>query len=44
MEHRLNTFRGTACCTSVTAGCKNCYAIRFAERWRCVPGHRPLCR
>lgn len=26
-------------CTKITAGCDNCYAARFAERWRGVPGH-----
>jgi protein gp37 len=26
-------------CTKITAGCDNCYAERFSERWRAVPGH-----
>ena len=26
-------------CTRGGAGCENCYAARFAERWRGVPGH-----
>lgn len=26
-------------CTKVTSGCENCYAERFAERFRGVPGH-----
>jgi protein gp37 len=26
-------------CTKVSAGCDNCYADRFAERWRGLPGH-----
>jgi len=26
-------------CTQVSAGCDHCYALRFAERWRGVPGH-----
>lgn len=26
-------------CTKVSAGCKNCYAETFAERWRGIPGH-----
>jgi protein gp37 len=26
-------------CTKVSAGCKNCYAERFAERFRGVPNH-----
>ncbi len=26
-------------CTKITRGCDNCYAARFAERWRGVRGH-----
>ncbi len=26
-------------CTKVSPGCKNCYAEKFAERFRGVPGH-----
>ena len=26
-------------CTKITAGCDNCYAERFSERWRGIPGH-----
>ena len=26
-------------CTKITAGCTNCYAARFSERFRGVPGH-----
>ena len=26
-------------CTKITKGCTNCYAERFAERFRGVPGH-----
>lgn len=26
-------------CTKITRGCDNCYAARFAERWRGVSGH-----
>ncbi len=26
-------------CTKITRGCDNCYAARFAERWRGTPGH-----
>jgi protein gp37 len=26
-------------CTHVSAGCAHCYAERFAERWRGIPGH-----
>lgn len=26
-------------CTKITVGCDNCYAARFAERWRGIAGH-----
>lgn len=26
-------------CTQLSPGCDHCYALRFAERWRGVPGH-----
>src|SRR5579863_7132593 len=26
-------------CTKISAGCDNCYAERFSERFRGVPGH-----
>jgi protein gp37 len=26
-------------CTQVRPGCDNCYALRFAERWRGIEGH-----
>lgn len=26
-------------CTRIGPGCDNCYALRFAERWRGIPGH-----
>jgi protein gp37 len=26
-------------CTKVSQGCKHCYAARWAERWRGIPGH-----
>ncbi len=26
-------------CTKISAGCKHCYAERFAERWRGIPNH-----
>ena len=26
-------------CTKISAGCDNCYAARFSERFRNVPGH-----
>lgn len=35
-EATWNPVRG---CTKVSAGCKHCYAERFAERWRGIPGH-----
>lgn len=31
-----NPVRG---CSKISPGCKNCYAERFAERFRGVPGH-----
>jgi protein gp37 len=31
-----NPVRG---CDKVSAGCKNCYAETFSERWRGIPGH-----
>ena len=31
-----NPVRG---CTKISPGCKHCYAERFAERFRGVPGH-----
>lgn len=33
------TWNPVAGCTKVGAGCDNCYAERFAERWRGIPGH-----
>jgi protein gp37 len=33
------TWNPVAGCVKVGAGCDNCYAERFAERWRGVPGH-----
>jgi protein gp37 len=32
------TWNPVAGCTKISAGCDNCYAERFAERWRGVPG------
>lgn len=26
-------------CTKIASGCDNCYAARFSERWRGIPGH-----
>src|SRR5664279_2753823 len=31
-----NPVRG---CSKVSAGCKNCYAETFSERWRGIKGH-----
>lgn len=33
------TWNPTTGCTKISAGCKNCYAERFAERFRSVRGH-----
>lgn len=33
------TWNPVAGCTKIGPGCDNCYAERFAERWRGVPGH-----
>lgn len=33
------TWNPTTGCTKISPGCKNCYAERFAERWRGIPGH-----
>lgn len=33
------TWNPTTGCHKVSSGCLNCYAERFAERWRGVPGH-----
>jgi protein gp37 len=35
-EATWNPVRG---CSKVSPGCKNCYAERFAERWRGIKGH-----
>jgi protein gp37 len=35
-ESTWNPVRG---CTKLSQGCKNCYALTFAERWRGIPGH-----
>lgn len=35
-EQTWNPVRG---CTKISAGCKNCYACTFAERWRGIEGH-----
>lgn len=33
------TWNPVSGCTKVGPGCDNCYAERFAERWRGIPGH-----
>lgn len=33
------TWNPTTGCDKVSPGCKHCYAERFAERWRGIPGH-----
>ncbi len=33
------TWNPTSGCTKISAGCDNCYAARFAERWRGLPNH-----
>ena len=33
------TWNPTSGCTKVSPGCDNCYALKFAERFRGVPGH-----
>lgn len=33
------TWNPVAGCTKITRGCDNCYAARFAERWRGIEGH-----
>jgi len=35
-EATWNPIRG---CSKVSPGCLNCYAEKFAERWRGIPGH-----
>lgn len=34
-----STWNPVTGCTKVSAGCDNCYAETFAERWRGTPGH-----
>lgn len=34
------TWNPTTGCKKVSPGCQNCYAERFAERWRGIKGHR----
>lgn len=39
IEWTESTWNPTTGCNEISPGCKNCYAKRFAERWRGVPGH-----
>lgn len=39
IEWTNSTWNPVTGCTKVSAGCKNCYAEKFAERWRGIPGH-----
>ena len=34
IEWTETTWNPVTGCTQVSPGCKNCYALRFAERWR----------
>lgn len=33
------TWNPTTGCHKISPGCTHCYAERFAERWRGIPGH-----
>ncbi len=39
IEWTESTWNPTTGCTKISPGCKNCYAERFAERWRGTKGH-----
>jgi protein gp37 len=39
IEWTDSTWNPVTGCTKITAGCDNCYAARFSERFRGVPGH-----
>jgi hypothetical protein len=39
IEWTDSTWNPVTGCTQVTAGCDNCYAKRFSERWRGTLGH-----
>ena len=39
IEWTDTTWNPVTGCTKVGSGCDNCYAERFAERWRGLPGH-----
>ena len=39
IEWTDSTWNPVTGCTKITRGCDNCYAERFADRWRGIPGH-----
>ena len=39
VTRRWQSWNPVTGCTHVSAGCAHCYAERFAERWRGLPGH-----
>ena len=39
IEWTDTTWNPVTGCTKISAGCENCYAARFSERFRGVPGH-----
>jgi protein gp37 len=39
IEWTDSTWNPVTGCTKVSPGCKLCYAEKFAERWRGIPGH-----
>ena len=39
IEWTNSTWNPTTGCTKVSEGCDHCYAERFAERWRGIPGN-----
>lgn len=39
IEWTESTWNPTTGCDEISPGCQHCYAKRFAERWRGIPGH-----
>jgi protein gp37 len=39
IEWTDTTWNPVTGCTKISVGCDNCYAARFSERFRGVPGH-----
>ncbi len=39
IEWTQSTWNPVTGCTKISQGCKFCYAEKFAERWRGIPGH-----